>query len=671
MHTAPGVDSRPLAPQRHDAMLAMLKQGRFSTLAKAARQACHDHPEDGRTWQWLGVASLALGQPEEAARGLEEAATRMPLSASVQDNLGLAYDRMGDFVAARRCFIRATELQPDLVSAWVNWSHTAACSGDTDQAELCIRKALSFDPKAPSARLALGNLLARQCRWSEAEASIADTLRAWPGWLEAELSQGAILENTGQLRRAADLLRDLGGRHPREWRVWCNLGRVHSSLGDTRLAQDAYRHAISLNPNAHEAYSGLLFHLLHDGTHAPEAIFAEHRRFGELAEAPFRAHWPRHDNTRDSERRLRIGLVSGDLRHHALAFFIEPLLAELDHHLIEVHAYANHPVEDEVSRRLRRHVHAWRQVIDQGDDSLARCIRDDRIDILIDLSGHTAYNRLLVFARKPAPIQVSWLGYPGTTGLRAMDYRLLQRLVAVNGELDARFTEKLVYLPAATPFTTAADAPDVGVLPALSRGHITFGSLNRPSKIGAPVVAAWSRIMRACPGSRMLLGAISDNDTAQRLIEEFALHGVEASRLDFRPRLPLNEYLALHHDIDILLDAFPYAGGTTTNHALWMGVPTVTLAGDSLPQRAGAMILAKAGLHDWIARDEETYVGIAVSAAAQPDRLAELRAGLRQRLIGRDDLRAERMARSLEGALRVMWRRWCAGLPPESFEAPR
>jgi len=345
-------------------------------------------------------------------------------------------------------------------------------------------------------------------------------------------------------------------------------------------------------------------------------------------------------------------------------------LAALGRHDLDILAYSNYPDEDAVTRRLKMLTDEWQLVAGVGDDDLAQRIRADGVDILVDLSGHSACNRLPVFARKPAPVQVTWLGYSGTTGLRGMDYRFVYRHTAPPGRLDDQFTEKLVYLPCAMSFDTSRDAPDVGPLPAAALGHVTFGSLNRPNKIGERAVALWARVLHALPTSRLLIGAINDADTAQRLLGRFAQCGIEPARIELRPRLPLRDYLELHNEIDILLDTVPYAGGTTTNHALWMGVPTVTLAGSTLPQRLGAGIMNKAGLPEWVAETEDGFVAIARQAAADPVRLAALRAGLRQRLTGDPNLRTDKVADRVALAFRIMWRRWCDGLPPEPIELP-
>jgi predicted O-linked N-acetylglucosamine transferase (SPINDLY family) len=310
----------------------------------------------------------------------------------------------------------------------------------------------------------------------------------------------------------------------------------------------------------------------------------------------------------------------------------------------------------------------WHPIAGFSDAALAEKISGDGIDILIDLAGHTAENRLLTFARKPAPIQVSWMGYPGTTGLRAMDYYLADRYFLPPGAFDSQFTEKLVHLPASAPFLPDEGAPPVNALPALSKGYITFGSFNRLTKLRPSVIALWSRLLRALPDAHMVLGGMPREGSYDALIGWFAREGIVRERLSFYARCPMPAYLALHHQVDMCLDTFPYTGGTTTNHALWMGVPTLTLAGHTPPGRQGAAMLGHVGLEAFVAEDEKDFQEKGLSWAADLAALAAVRAGLRERCERSPMRRPDVIAAGLESALRNMWQRWCAGLPAQTFE---
>ncbi|MDB5961234.1 MAG: hypothetical protein JWP59_2528, partial [Massilia sp.] len=424
-----------------------------------------------------------------------------------------------------------------------------------------------------------------------------------------------------------------------------------------------YRRTLALHPLYADAHSNLLFCLSQAENFDAAALTAEHARYAERFEAPLRTRWPQHANGRDPQRRLRIGIVSGDLREHPVAAFVEPVLAVLGRSAgLSLHAYSNNPYDDAVTQRLRGCFASWTRITGMDDDSVAARIGLDAIDILIDLSGHTAHNRLPVFARKPAPLQASWIGYPGTTGLTAMDYYLTDPYMLPPGQFDHQFTERLAHLPVTAPFLPSPLAPPVNSLPAIDNGYLTFGSFNRPSKLSRPVIALWSRVLRALPSSRMLLAAMPSDGSNEDIASLFALNGVARRRLDFFPRADIASYLALHHRVDVCLDTFPYSGGTTTLHALYMGVPTLTLAGDTAAGRQGASIMRHSGLPEFIAGDEAEFTALGVQLARDPGALSAIRAGLRQRFLAPSSDAMDAVADGVERALRAMWRRWCAGL---------
>ena len=377
-------------------------------------------------------------------------------------------------------------------------------------------------------------------------------------------------------------------------------------------------------------------------------------------EAPLRPHWRAHDNARDPGRRLRIGYVSGDFREHAMAFSLAPVLARHDPESFEVICYANNAREDDVTARLRQSAHEWHRVVGMSDDDMAKRVRGHGIDILVDLSGHTALNRLPVFARKPAPVQAAWLGYVTSTGLAAMDYRLTDARADPPGADESGYTETLLRLPWVTVFEPAADSPPVAAVPAHAGDPFTFACLNHLSKVTPEFVALWARLLLAVPESRLLFGNAGDPGVQRRLVDAFAVLGVAAARLVFRPKLPLRDFLALHREIDLALDTFPYNGGATSCHSLWMGVPFVTLAGDRYMARMGASLLEQVGLGEFVARTPDEYVERAVRVARDRDGLGALRASLRARVAASPLVDAQGFVAGLEAAYRGMWRAWCA-----------
>jgi predicted O-linked N-acetylglucosamine transferase (SPINDLY family) len=396
----------------------------------------------------------------------------------------------------------------------------------------------------------------------------------------------------------------------------------------------------------------------------PGEVFAWHKKFGERFETPLMAAWKPHANTPDPDRPLRIGFVSGDFRRHPVGYFLEDVLASLPKTSLQLVAYANQVREDEVTDRLRPHFDFWRNIRSLNDDEAAAQIRADGIDILVDLSGHTKANRLLVFARKPAPVQVTYLGYFTSTGLKSIDYFLVDRWQAPEGE-------QLYY--SETPFRQPGhhlcftpprlDIP-VGPLPALRNGHVTFGNFNILAKMNDAVVASWSEILKAVPGSRLFLKSeqLDGDDVAASVHARFAAHGISADRLELEGKSPFDEYLASYQRVDIALDPFPYNGGTVTVQALWMGVPVLTLRGDCHVGRNGTSILSALDMPEWVAQDGADYIERATQLAGGLTALAALRETLRPRLLASSLCDAPRFARDLEAAFREMWRMWCSQL---------
>jgi predicted O-linked N-acetylglucosamine transferase (SPINDLY family) len=561
-----------------------------------------------------------------------------PDFAQVHSNLGILLHDRGRLEEAETSYRRALQLKPDYAQALSNLGRTLHDMGRLAEAEAGYRRALQLKPDYAEVHSNLGNTLHDLGRLDEAEASYRQALRIKPEYAEAH----------------------------------CNLGSTLHDLGRLAEAEASWRRALQLKPDYAMAYSNILFCLSQSTTVDAQTLFAEHCRFGDRFEAPFRASFLQHTNSRDRARCLQVGFVSGDLHNHAMSNFIEPMAEQLcGCAQLSLHAYFNHNADDSTSRRMRKYFAHWHQIDSLTDAALADKIRADGIDILIDLSGHTAKNRLLTFARKPAPIQISWMGYPGTTGLRAMDYFLADRFLLPPGRFEDQFTEKIVRLPATGPFLPYRDAPPVSPLPALNNGHITFGSFNRLSKLSREVIALWSQLLRALPDSRLLLGGMPEEGKYAALIDWFAQEHIARERLDFHPRSDMPGYLRLHQQVDICLDTFPYNGGTTTFHAMWMGVPTLSLSGKTAAGRSGAAILGNVGLETFAADDAAEFVHKGVTWAGKLEELSAIRAGLRERMANSAAGQPQLIAASLERALRIMWQRWCAGLPADSFEVTR
>ncbi len=425
----------------------------------------------------------------------------------------------------------------------------------------------------------------------------------------------------------------------------------------------ACRAALALHPEFERLHTSY-FTLLNRAGADPLLILQAHRRWAERYAAPH----PRelqHGNTPQADRRLRIGYVSADLREHAVSHFLLPLLEQHDAAGFEVYCYSNTSNTDAVTRRCESLAAHWRDIVALDDAAADDLVRGDGIDILVDLSGHTNGNRLGLFAAKPAPVQITYLGYPATTGLAQMDYRLTDGRADPPGVSEPRYVERLLRLPHSLwCFAPPPQMPEVGPLPAATAGHITFGSLNSMHKLTPRQLALWSRLLAALPEAKLLFATVPAGEARARIARAFEANGIAAERLEFHGFLQWHEFWALHQRVDIALDSFPCNGGATTCETLWLGVPLVSLAGDAFLARAGLSLLTVVGLAELVAHSEEQYLQIALDLARDRARLATLRAGLRQRLRNSPLLAAAAFTRDLEHCYRAAWSEWCAQRSP-------
>jgi predicted O-linked N-acetylglucosamine transferase (SPINDLY family) len=617
-------------------------------------------PNNAIAWRNLGVGYSSAGDHERAVSAFQHAIRLKPDYAVAHHALALSLVALRQVFEAIASFQKTIGLNPKDHDAFYNFANALVSIGELQAAESAFHVALSLNPEFTSAHCNLGKLYYSINECEMASRHLARAVELSPNSAIAQKNLGAVLQQQGRLSDALAAYQTACRLQPDFVEAIGNTGSVQLALGDVNAATASYREALRLKPDHAAVFSDYLFCLQNDHTISSKELFDEHRRFAAVIEAPRRALWPKHHNSPQADRRLKIGYVSGDLRNHAVAFFLEPILAFHDRNNFAVHIYSNHGQVDDMTKRLASYVDAWTPCLHLNDDQLAQQITADGIDILVDLSGHTAYNRLPVFARKPAPIQVTYIGYAGTTGLDAMDYRITDEWVDPVGLTDQWHSETLARIPGGNgAFQVAACAPDVGQLPALAGHGITLACLNNPRKIRPPVVALWSRILAARPDALLLLGSVSDDTVKTNLLGWFAEGGIDPARISFQPWMPLNDYLTLHRQIDLALDPFPYNGGTTSFHSLSMGVPFVTLAGNRTVSRCGAAILATVGLNDWVADTEDTYVQKALMAMEDLPALNVLRQSLRSRLRPSDDGRSKRIAFELNTAYRSMWRRWC------------
>lgn len=497
--------------------------------------------------------------------------------------------------------------------------------GDLAAAAEHFRRATVLDPASVLAHRNLGATEFLRSRFFDAEAAYEEALRLNPSIRSANLNLAAIQSFTGRREAAVARLRDLLAR----------------------------------NGHVSELFSSYLYTLTHSSHVSRDEVFAEHVRFGESAAAGL-APAAAHGQAPDPDRRLKLGYVSADVGPHILALMLEPLLRTHDRSGFEVFLYDN--AADDERRAFPRHcVDHWIEVGDLDDAAFAARVRANRIDVLVDLSGHTTGNRLLAFARKPAPVQVSWLGYPFTTGLRAVDYRICDARQIGPGTASLLVEEPFI-VPGASVAFAPPDDPAPAPPPGAANGYVTFGSMNGLDKVDDAVLALWAEILRAVPGSRLLMKArgLQDERLRQHMAGRFANHGITPDRLAFEGASGLKAFLESFSRIDIALDAFPYTGGSTTRYTLWMGVPLVTLEGVALYERFSGAILREMDLPGLAATDTAGYVAAAVALAGDPARLAALRRDLRPRMRASALYDVAGQTRRLEEAYREMWRRWCA-----------
>ena len=621
------------------------------------------NPQSAQYHNNRGNVLTKARRQEEAIESYRRAVAIDGNFAQAWNNLGVALGSVQRIEDAMDAFRRAIEANADYVQAHDNLAGALHLQGNFEQAEASYRRAIEVDPDYFLVYSNLANTLSMMGRAEEAIAMARRAVEIDPSYAGGYGTLGMLLQNDRQFAEANAAFRQSLELDPDSSVTWNNYGNALRDLGGHAEAIVCFRKALEIDPHHITAHSNLLFCM---GMHAHstgEEIFAESRRWDEAHAAGRTAAASRdYANDRNPDRRLRIGYVSPDFRDHSVSHFVEPLFDAHDRDAVELFAYAHVPVTDDASDRIRKSVDGWCETVGMTYAELADRIRADGIDILVDLAGHTAGNRLPAFAGKPAPVLASWLGYGGTTGLGAMDYRITDAVTDPEGVAEAQHTETLARLPNAfLCYRPPEDAPEVGAPPSVTAGHITFASFNSLAKVTPEAASTWARVLDAVPGSRLIIkgSPFTDADIRGRYVQHFAAAGIDEDRVELLAQLPSRqEYLAVYNRVDIVLDTFPYNGGTTTCEALWMGVPVVTLYGDRTVSRMSAGMLGQVGMSDLVAQSEADYIGIAAGLAGDPARLAELRAGLRPRMQESPLCDAPAFARAMEAAYRDMWRRW-------------
>lgn len=615
------------------------------------------------------------------------------LSASEDIALGLHHHRKGNLAEAEAAYRRALAVDPENVEAFNNLGMIASRVGQHDIAIELIRRAVASRQHDPDLNNNLGEALRGAGRLQEAVEAYSAALRSVPDHAGANCNLGVVLQKRGDFAGARECYLRALKTAPHSAEVHNNLGNLYKEFGRVAEAVSCYSKALSLLPDSLEAlnnlgvalkdlgrvseaircfrlalekqpllayvHSNLMFALQYSGETDAREIFDEGRRYAAQFEYPLKAAIRPHRNQRDPARCLRVGYVSSDFRRHPVALYIESIVANHSRETFEVFCYYSHHSQDSTTQRIKASADHWRDVGDVSDERLAEIIRHDGIDILVDLAGHSSGNRLLVFVRKPAPVQLSYLGYLGTTGLDAMDYRITDWHADPAGT-EMYSSERLLRLPDSLWCYRPSFDTDRPPLPdGQSHVFVTLGSLNNVGKISDETIALWARILRDMPSTKLLMATIAPGETRDRIVAQFADHGIPRERLELVDRMPAEEFRKLHSRIDIALDPFPCNGGATTCEILWAGVPLVTLAGSRLAGRAGVSLLTNAGLAELIAQTPEDYVAIAKNLIEDRVRLQALKAKIRECVPKSPLMDGHRFVRNLEAGYRQCWREWC------------
>ncbi len=615
----------------------------------------------------LADALIASGRRAERSGRLARACRRYraavavaPRHAAAHLNLGAALDAGGDSAAAERAYAALLAEDPANPYGNYNLGRLRYARGELADAGRLLHAALQGKPDFADALVALANVQDARGDAAAAAASLESAIAlrpalggAWVNYAEVlwKLNRGDEAE--AALRRALEL-------EPRLVPAWHLLGNILRGTSRLTDALQAFAAARRLEPARFDLESMELLTLSLSDTLSAEELFARHRAFGARLEAAVPPRTAPPGLTREPERRLRIGYVSCDFNRHPVAWFMLPLLERHDRARYEALCYFTGDKVDEVTGQVRAAADGWREATAWTDAELAAAIQRDAVDVLVDLTGHAGALRLGAFAHQPAPLQLSWLGYLHSTGLTRIGYRLSDARADPPGSSDRLHTEKLLRLPHSLwcfrPPYTANHAAEP---PCSSNGYVTFGSFNHAPKLSATVRRLWAGILLRLPQSRLLLVGVPEGRAREDLLRDFGAAGVGAERLTILPRVSVGEYLQQFDAVDIALDTTPYGGGTTTFDALWMGVPVLTLAGERPASRSAASILGALGLDEWIAASADEYLRLALAHAADPGRIAALRAGLRRRLQDSPLMDEARFARDVEAAYRELWRAWC------------
>ncbi|HTV47746.1 MAG TPA: tetratricopeptide repeat protein [Phycisphaerae bacterium] len=634
--------------------------GRLAEAEAIYRRVLAQQPNNADALHLLGVLLGQKGQYQDAVEFIRRAIAVNPSAATFYLNLGITLEKLNLNQDAASAYREALRLKHDFANAHNSLGNLFRRLHQIDEAIAECRLAVQFKPDFAEAYNNLGIALHVAGKHDQAIEAFHAAIRVKPLFGQAHNNLGNLFLQLHQIREAFTECHLAALISPDLAEARNNLATVLLEQGRFDLAINEYHEALRLKADYVNAHSNLIYTLYYCPTVDIAKIANELADFNRRHALPLKKFIQPHHNDPNPERKLRIGYVSSDFCDHASAFFLDPLLRNQDHEQFEIFCYAHVLKPDVFTGRFQSYADHWHSVVALSDQQLAEQIRADGIDILVDLKLHTKDNRLLVFAYKPAPVQATWLGYPGSTGLSTIDYRLTDPHLDPPGLDDKFYSEQSLRLPDCFwCYDPLTKEPPINELPADQNGFVTFGCLNNFRKINDKVLEIWAKVLRAMPNSRLLFLA-PPGETRERAISKFEQENIVQARLEFIDHQSRTDYLKHYHSIDLSLDTLPCNGHTTTLDSLWMGVPVVSLSGKTSMGRAGKSILTNIGLPELIAQTPEEYIQIAVKLAKDMPRLAELRKTLRQRMEASPLMDAKRFARNIEAAYREMWQKWCS-----------
>ncbi len=646
------------------AAVAHHQAGRLEQADAIYSQVLSIKPDQADALHLSGVAAHHMGHHQKAIDLILQAIRISPKVPMFFYNLGASYHAMSCFEAAIQSYQKALVLNPEYAEVYSNLGNSYKSLGKMDEAISSYQKAIRLKSDFADAYNNLGTAYNRLGQFDNAMACFHKSLSLNPACCECFHNIGNLCKDIGKLSESLLWYQKALAIHSGHPEVSNNIGVSLQLQGKVSEAVVWYDAALKIKPNYASAHSNKLLALHYDHSGDWASLFQEHLSW-DIQHGSGIAH-PLSSKRicRNAHEKIHIGYLSPDFKQHSVAYFIEPILKKHDSGRFNVTCYSDTPYPDHVTHRLKESGWEWRDVSGISDDRLFEQIQSDQIHILVDLAGHTAINRMSLFAQKPAPIQVTYLGYPNTTGLQAMDYRITDAVADPPGLTDRWYTEKLIRVPGSfLCYQAPADAPEVSDLPLINADGIIFASFNNRAKITGNVIRTWATILDSVPNARLILKskALEDPQTRQQLIDRFAACHVGPERLELYGFLPPEEHLGLYHRVDVALDTFPYNGTTTTCEALWMGVPVIVLEGDNHVSRVGVSLLTSAGLNAFIAHSVDDYINKAIKLSQDTEMLSSTRYMLRKMMRDSPLMNAESLTRSLENAYETMWQESSSG----------